>query len=277
MRHHPGFSLRSALLAGVLSAALCAVSAAQTVLLGASMDGVEEGVASSGSGSALLTLDTATGGVMITGTYTGLGSNQTFAHIHGAAPRGMTAGIVLTLNGTGGTTGSFSGSGVLSPAQMTDLLNGLHYVNIHTSNFPLGEIRGQLDLVPTVDCPSALPNDPVLSDCAGTSFLGPNINDALEGFGVQLDCTGAPSSGPYVVLIRQNKLGSPLSTGYGDLWASGVTFSKFSGIQNQNVVGVHCGGLTLPNDMSLVGLSYAVQGWCGGRLSNAFQETIGLP
>ena len=32
--------------------------------------------------------------------------------------------------------------------QMADLQNGLYYVNVHTSLFPGGEIRGQLGLVP---------------------------------------------------------------------------------------------------------------------------------
>jgi len=31
----------------------------------------------------------------------------------------------------------------LTAAQVQDLKNGLHYINVHTSNFPNGEIRGQ--------------------------------------------------------------------------------------------------------------------------------------
>jgi hypothetical protein len=34
--------------------------------------------------------------------------------------------------------------GPLTPAQVADLMNGLSYINIHTSQFPGGEIRGQI-------------------------------------------------------------------------------------------------------------------------------------
>ena len=35
-------------------------------------------------------------------------------------------------------------SGVLTADQETDLMGGLNYVNLHTTAFPGGEIRGQL-------------------------------------------------------------------------------------------------------------------------------------
>jgi hypothetical protein len=56
----------------------------------------------------------------------------------------MNAGIIVTLTETGGTSGSVSGGGTLTPAQITGMLNGQTYVNIHTSNNGGGELRGQI-------------------------------------------------------------------------------------------------------------------------------------
>jgi len=47
--------------------------------------------------------------------------------------------------GNGGLiNGSFSGSGTLTPQQITDLGNGDLYVNIQTTAIPQGEVRGQI-------------------------------------------------------------------------------------------------------------------------------------
>ena len=97
-----------------------------------------------GSGSAVVILDPATGDVTVVGSYASLGSNQTLAHIHGSAPAGMNAGIIVTLTGTGGTSGTFSGSGTLTAGQATAMQGGLHYINVHTMSFGAGEIRGQI-------------------------------------------------------------------------------------------------------------------------------------
>jgi hypothetical protein len=39
-------------------------------------------------------------------------------------------------------------TGALTPQQVTDLFSGLHYVNVHSTVNPGGEIRGQVYLVP---------------------------------------------------------------------------------------------------------------------------------
>ena len=100
--------------------------------------------ASTGSGTGAVTLDDVTGVVSITGTYTGLTSNANAAHLHGPAPVGMNAGIIIAFTQTGGTTGTFSGSGTLTAPQITAMINGLHYLNVHTNMFGAGEIRGQI-------------------------------------------------------------------------------------------------------------------------------------
>ena len=46
---------------------------------------------------------------------------------------------------TAGTAGTFSGSGTLNMGQVTNLLNGMTYLNVHTAMHPAGEIRGQIE------------------------------------------------------------------------------------------------------------------------------------
>lgn len=83
-------------------------------------------------------------------TYTGLSGTPTAAHIHGPANASASAGVVKAIdaNGVLGTSGRYTGTMTLTPAQVTDLQNGLHYFNIHSALNPGGEIRGQITLVP---------------------------------------------------------------------------------------------------------------------------------
>jgi hypothetical protein len=90
-------------------------------------------------------------------TWSGLTGPVTLMHIHGLAPAGYTASPVLNIitpsNGIAlpnatlyPATGKFSGTmlcdGVVVKEQ--DLLNGLYYMNIHTTANGGGEIRGQI-------------------------------------------------------------------------------------------------------------------------------------
>ena len=74
-------------------------------------------------------------------SFSGLTSTETAAHIHGPAPVGSNAGIQIGL-GTGNP--KVGSSGPLTPTQEADLNAGLYYVNIHSTSFPSGEIRGQI-------------------------------------------------------------------------------------------------------------------------------------
>jgi hypothetical protein len=56
--------------------------------------------------------------------------------------------FTFTLDTPGNTSGTYSGSGALTPAQITDLNNGNLYVNITDTVFPSGEIRGQIIATP---------------------------------------------------------------------------------------------------------------------------------
>ena len=85
--------------------------------------------------------------------------NVTQAHIH-RGEEGENGKVVVTLYNTTMPTGPMSGLlsqgnitaanlvGPLAGQQLTDLVsimdNGTAYVNVHTKDFPLGEIRGQI-------------------------------------------------------------------------------------------------------------------------------------
>ncbi|HEX6181981.1 MAG TPA: CHRD domain-containing protein [Chitinophagaceae bacterium] len=78
--------------------------------------------------------------------FSGLVANTTVAHFHGPAPVGVGAGVAILHAGfpLGVTSGSYSATNVLTDAQEAQLLAGLWYSNIHTTTFPGGELRAQI-------------------------------------------------------------------------------------------------------------------------------------
>ena len=90
-----------------------------------------------GKATLLLSPDEKTARVSL--VFSGLSSTQSDAHIHGPALPGVSAPPVFPL-----PLGQISDFEInLTPARVQDLKNGLLYVNVHSSNFPAGEIRGQ--------------------------------------------------------------------------------------------------------------------------------------
>jgi CHRD domain/Secretion system C-terminal sorting domain len=79
--------------------------------------------------------------------YSELTANASVAHFH-SAPAGTNGPVVLDLVGQGLPVGVKSGELVkvltLTETQAVDLMNGNLYVNIHSTTFPGGEVRGQV-------------------------------------------------------------------------------------------------------------------------------------
>ena len=95
-----------------------------------------------GSATLILSPDETTARLSL--NFSGLTSAQTDAHIHGPAAPGSTAGALFPL-----PLGQLNDFEIkLSPQQVIDLKAGLHYINVHTSNFMSGEIRGQFGSSP---------------------------------------------------------------------------------------------------------------------------------
>ena len=116
-------------------------------------------VASSGTGTADYTVDGGT--VSYTVTFTGLTANANAGHIH-VGPAGVNGGVTVPFTVPRNTAGTFTGTFTaanVAAASTTDggvgvdagdyngllqlMRAGETYTNIHTSTYPLGEIRGQ--------------------------------------------------------------------------------------------------------------------------------------
>jgi hypothetical protein len=99
------------------------------------------------TGTGAFTLNDAETQLSIFVTFSGLVAPQTAAHIHGPAAPGVNAGVRF---------GFPLGSPVnlvwaIPPADVVSLKAGLLYVNVHSTTYPGGEIRGQiLAAVPAV-------------------------------------------------------------------------------------------------------------------------------
>ncbi|MEQ1691761.1 MAG: CHRD domain-containing protein [Gemmatimonas sp.] len=111
---------------------------------------------STATGAAVFTRSGAT--VSFTVTYQGIASAPTGLHIHAPATVSQAAGIIVDLmptplpNSSGVLTGTFTAANIRAigaqppitlDALMLLLEGGNAYVNVHSSAFPAGEIRGQ--------------------------------------------------------------------------------------------------------------------------------------
>jgi uncharacterized protein (TIGR03118 family) len=118
----------------------------------ASLDGAHEvpprPTTATGTGVVIVT-DEATGAAKVSLNFSGLTTPANAAHIHGPAAEGVNAPILFPITVPAATSGSANDVGIMmTPTQLQQLKDGLFYFNVHTTNFPNGEIRGQIKFNP---------------------------------------------------------------------------------------------------------------------------------
>ena len=129
----------------ILALVLISAVPASAVLvpLSADMDGLQAnagaGTGSPGVGTATITLDTDTNSLSWVIDWSDLTGTPTLMHFHGPALPNQNAGVQVS---TGVAGPPVMGNAILSANQVDDLLAGLWYLNLHTDEFPGGEIRG---------------------------------------------------------------------------------------------------------------------------------------
>ena len=151
MNFRPTALLARNLLAFLFIAMLVSPAGATIINLGASMDCTQANAGAgtcasggTGTGTALIAYNDTSGDLSWNVTWSGLSGTTTVAHFHGPASASQNAGIQVDFLGLGGGLNPSIGTTAITAAQGTDLLAGLWYVNVHSTAFPGGEIRGQI-------------------------------------------------------------------------------------------------------------------------------------
>lgn len=168
------------------SLALAGPSFGLAHLKAGSIDGAQETPpnASTGTGVAHCIIDTGSNTLFYHIEFSGLLGTENNAHIHGYAPPGTPAGVVHAL-----PLGSPKiGAWVYPQANEAQILAGLTYVNIHSTLFGGGEIRGQIVVDPTTD---------LVAICDGAQETPPNAS-AGQGIGA-FDIDTAANTLSYVI------------------------------------------------------------------------------
>jgi hypothetical protein len=112
-----------------------------------------------GSGSGTVTLSN-NNTLVVDVAYSGLSGTRNNSHFHAPGPRGVSAGVVYSTATIDSATGLNTNAGTIKgtillvdntygskliPAQIQDIKDGLWYLNVHSTTFGGGEIRGQVD------------------------------------------------------------------------------------------------------------------------------------
>ena len=151
--------------------------------------------ATQGSGTAMTAFNDRASSVYVTGSFSNLSSTATAAHIHASAGFGENADVVITLIIPANvTSGGISGpdpatTPPLTAEQMQILRSGQSYIDVHTVNFPDGEIRGQVQnsfngfqcrgsdrpeaLNPLVDCGNGVREKDFINFCCTSRPIPP--------------------------------------------------------------------------------------------------------
>jgi hypothetical protein len=134
------------LLAITACVALASPAAAEVVRLQAELTARAEVPPNSspGHGNGEVTLDTTTRELTWRVSFTNLTAPMTAMHFHGPAAPNANAGIVIPISASPAQATIVNGAATVTEQQMTDILAGLYYINVHTPNNPGGELRGQV-------------------------------------------------------------------------------------------------------------------------------------
>lgn len=148
----------------------------------ASLDGAQEvpPTGSTARGFGLFMYDNVNNTMSYYISYAGLSAAETASHIHGFAGIGASAGIKHTLPAGTLKVGTWN----FTDADEENLFNGLTYVNVHSSNFPGGEIRGQIvSTVVPIDGTQEVPPTP--STGVGCGLIAMDLTNNVLSYDIR--------------------------------------------------------------------------------------------
>jgi len=135
-------------LTAVLALGAASGAFATTFSYVANLSGLNENPpnASPATGMAFVVYDDVAATITVSVSWSGLTAPATAGHIHGPADTAHNGGVLFPFSGVpAATAGAIpTQSFAINSTQVSYLNTQMLYVNIHTSTFPGGEIRGQI-------------------------------------------------------------------------------------------------------------------------------------
>ncbi len=178
--------------------------------------------ASTATGYARIVVNESALTINYTVVFNNLQGTQSGAHIHAPAAIGVNTGVAIGFPNVGGNSGTISGSAAITATQIGQLRQHLGYINVHSSMFPGGEIRGQLGKKRPVDFDGDGRQDysvlkfPAAGSPRPITFWNQNSTQGTQIFGTWGDAlTDLPAPGDYdgdgrddFALFRANAVGA---------------------------------------------------------------------
>jgi hypothetical protein len=200
------------------------------LLIAAKLDGAQESpaVVTNAMGVAGFVLNGSRDTLCINITFTGLSGPITGIHIHEGDP-GVNGGVIKDLGAfvAGNRISAILTGTDVSVANISKLLKGKYYINIHTSANPNGEIRGQLYLETDISFPVSMDGaqevPPVVNNAYGVGVFNLSkdlskirfnvVTQGLSGSitGAHLHYGAAGAAGPVAVDFTTNVNGNIIS------------------------------------------------------------------
>lgn len=203
--------------------ALATGANAQTVKWCFQATGAEEvpPVNTNATADAVVTLDQATNELSWNISHQGLTGTHSASHFHGPAGVGQNGGVQVNI----GTGNPVVGSQFITGAQAAMFLNGDIYLNLHTSAFPAGEIRGQVDDV----CDQLLCTSLANSFSAGGARMVVAGDFSAASNAMTFTGTGVPPGQFGILLLGHGSTQVTPPGSAGLLCIAGGTIGRFNG------------------------------------------------
>jgi hypothetical protein len=138
--------MRYSIPAALLALLIASAPASADIGYSATLDGLQEVPpnASPATGVGTITLNNAMTLLTYKVVYSGLTASRTASHFHGPAAAGVNAAVVFAIAAAGPTSDTITGTWAIDATNLARLNSGLLYLNVHSTTFPGGEIRGQV-------------------------------------------------------------------------------------------------------------------------------------
>lgn len=204
----------------------------------------------------------------------GLSSAVTNSHFHLAA-QGTSGGVSLGVGAPTTPPSTWAGSAVLTAAQMDALFNQRLYFNVHTVNFPGGEVRGQIrpNVEPYGLGVDAAPGALRENDVIGPVTIGSTFSIVLRG------APAGDSATLFIAFSNASFLGIPLPFNFAPgawLWIDADGALQLPTVTD--AAGCAAFPIALPAATGLLGLTahtqWLVVGPSGVSVSNANRITV---